>query len=62
MQDFIKIKIISCSQGESYHELVGEHGMGISVADNKYYRIRNDKYPYIRKEDTIPCDDPGRNF
>lgn len=62
MQDFVKVKIISCSDGQKYNDLIGDHGMATSVQDNKYYRIRNEEHPYILKKDCVPCNTIGRMF
>ncbi len=62
MIDFVKVKIISCSGNEKYHELVGQVCMARTVPENKYYRTRHEKYPYILKKDCEPSNELGRNF
>jgi hypothetical protein len=62
MLDFVKVRIVKCSKGQPYEELIGHHGWATSVVDSSFYRIRNEKYPYIKKEDTEPCNELGRNF
>lgn len=62
MRDFVKVKIVKCTEGQKYKEIVGDHGMAYSVPESKYYRIRHPKYPHVLKADCEPSENIGRHF